>query len=65
MNVDGSKKQQLTHFNQPGFPEYEATPVIGVIPVWGGDGAQVLAYDPRGLQPWIVHFYGACGKWGT
>ena len=65
MNPDGSGKQQLTHFSEPGFPEYTSERSVAACSSWSPDGSklllsQILAgpnYPKR--QMWVVEFYQA------
>lgn len=63
MNADGSGLTQLTHFRQPGYPEYEKSG-IAANPQWSHDGRSVnLArlFFPD-YQFWDVVFEGPCGN---
>ena len=44
MNADGSGKVQLTHFNQPGQPEFIAGQAIAADLDWSPDGRRVVGY---------------------
>ncbi len=44
MNLDGSDKERLTHFNQPGFPESSPTKLIAADSAWSPDGQTIVAY---------------------
>jgi hypothetical protein len=61
MNRDGSDVRQLTHFKQPGYPEY--TSGIAANPVWNPDGrsANLLALVFPKYEYWDLSFVGACG----
>jgi len=42
MNADGSNAQQLTHFNEPGYPEYSGRRVIPAYLSWNENGDRIL-----------------------
>lgn len=42
MNADGSKKQQITHFNTPGYPECSGKRTIPEYISWSPDGKTIL-----------------------
>jgi Tol biopolymer transport system component len=44
MNADGSDKQRLTYFNQPGCPEGSAERLTAADSSWGPDGRHIVAY---------------------
>ena len=45
MDSDGSNKQQLTHFNEPGFPEsVSGASVIAADSSWNRDGTRLVAH---------------------
>lgn len=67
MNSDGSSKQQISHFNTPGYRDYSSTPSIAGGGSWSVDGTQA-----RGSQmlittyfsaptTWLYKFAGSCG----
>jgi len=43
MDPDGSNKTQLTHFNQPGYPEYTAERITAADNSWAPDGTRLVA----------------------
>ncbi|HDN97700.1 MAG TPA: hypothetical protein ENG68_00870 [bacterium] len=43
MNVDGSGKKKITHFNEPGYPEYTGERVIVSDNCWSPDGKKIAA----------------------
>ena len=43
MNVDGSGKKKITHFNEPGYPEYTGERVIVSDNCWSPDGRKIAA----------------------
>ena len=43
MNSDGSNKVKITHFNEPGYPEYISEPVIVSDNSWSPDGKKIVA----------------------
>jgi hypothetical protein len=67
MNADGSDVRQLTHFNTPGFPEYDQEKNAAGTPQWNADGSQVIINDlflgrryPE--RRWFkITFTGKCG----
>jgi Tol biopolymer transport system component len=44
MNVDGSGKERITYFNEPGTPEHIPGGVTAADVAWSPDGSQLLAY---------------------
>ena len=49
MNVDGSDKKQITHFNERGYPEYTGEQIIMSDISWSPDGKKIIAtiVNPR------------------
>ena len=43
MDADGSNKQRLSHFNEPGHNEYSGYPVITADSSWSPDGKKLVA----------------------
>jgi len=43
MDADGSNKQRLTYFNQPGHPDYIGRRAVVADSVWSPDGKKILA----------------------
>jgi len=43
MNLDGSEKRQVTHFNTPGYSEYRTYPTIVAACSWSPDGKRLAA----------------------
>jgi hypothetical protein len=64
MNRDGSGLIQLTHFREPGYPEYSRRGGIAANAVWSPDGrsANLLRYFFPNLEYWDVVFEGPCGN---
>ena len=62
MNRDGGGIVQLTHFRQPGYPEYPSG--IAANGVWSLDGrsANLAALVFPDYEYWDVTFRGACGR---
>jgi Tol biopolymer transport system component len=64
MNKDGSGLTQLTHFREPGYPEYSTKGGIAATPEWSHDGRSV--YLARLFFPdyeyWDIVFQGSCGR---
>lgn len=63
MNKDGSGLVQLTHFRQPGYPEYSKEGGIAASPVWSPDGRSAnlrRLFFPE-YEYWDVVFAGPCG----
>jgi Tol biopolymer transport system component len=63
VNKDGSGLQQLTHFNQPGYPEYSKNGSVAANGVWSPDGRSidVLSLHFPGYETWTIRFDGPCG----
>jgi len=70
MDTDGSNRQQLTHFNTPGFPEYTPEHSVAAVASWSPDGtrlaiSQFLVGDSfdkmEARRIWIITFQGECG----
>jgi uncharacterized protein (TIGR03437 family) len=63
MNKDGSNLTQLTHFRQPGYPEYSSAGGIASTAEWNPNGGTV--YLSRLFFPayeyWDLNFQGDCG----
>lgn len=67
MNADGSDKQQLTHFGQPGYAESTAERSIVGRSLWSADGTKILVnqllsgpHYPDVVE-WLLTFQGKCG----
>ncbi len=70
MDPDGSNWQQLTYFNQPGYPESTDEHSVAAVASWSPDGASLAvaqflvgpSYDSREARRlWIIQFQGRCG----
>jgi Tol biopolymer transport system component len=61
MNKDGSGFTQLTHFREPGYPEYPSG--IAANPEWAPDGgsASLGALIFPNYEYWDLVFQGPCG----
>jgi len=66
INPDGTGKVQLTHFNTPGYPEYDPKPGMAITPSFAPDGSKLaityqlaLTYPER--QLFVLGFAGSCG----
>jgi Tol biopolymer transport system component len=64
MNKDGSNLQQLTHFRQPGYPEYSEKGGIAATAEWNPDGrsADLSRLFFPNYEYWEITFQGACGN---
>ena len=62
MNRDGSGLAQLTHFREPGYPEYPSG--IAAVGTWNDDGrsAHLAALVFPDYEYWDVVFQGPCGR---
>ncbi len=49
MNADGSNKERLTYFNQPGCPGYTGDRIVMADNSWSPDGRRVVAYMQTNL----------------
>lgn len=70
MDPDGSNWQQITYFNQPGYPESTEEHSVAAVASWSPDGASLAVaqflvgpnYDSQAARRlWIVQFQGQCG----
>ena len=64
MNKDGSNLVQLTHFRQPGYPEYSDQGGIAATAEWSPDGQSAglsRLFFPN-YEDWDITFRGTCGK---
>ena len=63
IDENGSNLVQLTHFREPGHPEYSPK-ANAAVPGWSGDGRSVtlsrLIFP--GYDYWELSFEGACGN---
>jgi Tol biopolymer transport system component len=64
MNKDGSGLTQLTHFREPGYPEYSKKGGIAASFAWSHDGrsANLARLFFPDYEYWTVVFEGPCGK---
>jgi Tol biopolymer transport system component len=64
LNRDGSGLTQLTHFREPGYPEYSSKGGIAATPGWGYDGrsAHLSRLFFPNYEYWDVIFRGPCGR---
>ncbi len=64
MNKDGSNLQQISHFNQPGYPEYSLQGSVAANGEWGPGGSSVsaLALVLPNYNSWQITFEGSCGN---
>lgn len=64
MNKDGSGLEQLTHFREPGYPEYSESGGIAAVGAWRPDGRSInlarLFYPD--YEYWDIVFNGFCGR---
>jgi hypothetical protein len=64
MDADGSNVQQLTHFNQPGYPESLDAGTVAAVAGFTPDGRKLLATDQWAVGTQRLYqfdFNGACG----
>jgi Tol biopolymer transport system component len=64
MNRDGTGLTQLTHFHEPGHPEYSKRGGIAGAPEWSHDGRSVnlsQLFFPN-FEYWDIEFEGPCGR---
>lgn len=64
MNADGTDERQLTHFNQPGFPESNPHGSVAAVAFFKKDGRTLFAleqWDVGTQRLWEFEFNGACG----
>jgi Tol biopolymer transport system component len=64
INSDGSGLTQLTHFREPGYPEYSSKGGIAATPGWSYDGrsAHLSRLFFPNYEYWDVVFKGPCGR---
>ncbi len=64
MNKDGSGLVQLTHFREPGYPEFSREGGIAATPEWSHDGrsANLARLFFPNYEYWDVVFEGPCGR---
>jgi Tol biopolymer transport system component len=63
MNKDGSNLRQISHFNDPAYPEYSSGGNVAANAAWSPDGSSLSALDLRfpNYQSWQITFAGTCG----
>jgi Tol biopolymer transport system component len=64
INKDGTGLQQVTHYNSPGYPEYEKRGGLAANGDWHPDGRSISAqtlFLPN-TEPWTITFKGPCGN---
>jgi hypothetical protein len=65
MNSDGSRLQQLTHFNVPGYPESQRGNTVAALAGFTPNGSQlfavVMAPEFRKTN-WVITFEGRCDR---
>jgi Tol biopolymer transport system component len=64
MNKDGSNLQQISHFSQPGYPEYSMQGSVAANGEWSLDGKSISALSlvfPN-YKSWQINFTGSCGN---
>jgi len=63
MNSDGTGVQQLTHFNEPGYPESQPTGTVAAVASFLPDGVLFATVMKHGFGKtnWKIEFQGACG----
>lgn len=62
MDKDGSNLRQITHFNQPGFPEHSTASGVAANGQWSPDGSTISALNlffPK-YASWEIVFQGKC-----
>jgi hypothetical protein len=65
MDADGSHLQQITHFNEPGFPESQPKRTVAAVAGFSADGSDMFAtamYNAFTKTNWIITFDGPCGN---
>jgi len=62
MDIDGANLRQLTHFREPGHPEYHNG--IASTGHWNKEGTQILAHSLEfpDYHHWIIEHEGNCGN---
>ncbi|MGQ0827486.1 MAG: TolB family protein, partial [Bacteroidota bacterium] len=63
MNADGTGLQQLTHYNDPTYPEYSGGGVAAC-GYWSDDGSEFHCWELKFpyYNYWIIRFDGLCGN---
>lgn len=67
MDSNGERLQQITHFNEPGYPESQKKKTVAAFGVFAEDGTRmfmaVMSTDfSFGKMNWTVTFEGPCGR---
>jgi len=62
MDIDGNNLEQLTHFREPGFPEYHEG--IASTGYWNAEGDKIYAHSLEfpDYKHWIIEHTGNCGN---
>jgi Tol biopolymer transport system component len=63
MDKDGSNLRQISHFNQPGYPEFSYQGSVASNGTWNPDGKSISALNlffPN-VKGWDITFAGSCG----
>ena len=67
MDIDGKHLKQLTHFNQPGYPESSEEDSVAAVALFNADGSELIAAQlltgasfPNQIT-WRIKFAGRCG----
>lgn len=66
MDPDGTNRARLTHFNQPGHPDYTGANTLMNKHAWSPDGTQIVSgyyiHQRKEQKVFLVTFRGPCGK---
>lgn len=67
MNIDGENKVKLTHFNDPGYPEFPRGKFVVGDNTWSPNGDQIIfivwgGKETREQNLYLLTFEGPCGK---
>jgi hypothetical protein len=64
MDADGTHLQQVTHFNEPGYPESQPKHAIAAVAAFSPDGTELFGTvmsEGFGKSNWTITFEGSCG----
>ncbi|HUP57052.1 MAG TPA: hypothetical protein VM598_06345 [Bdellovibrionota bacterium] len=63
MNSDGTGLQPITHFNEPGYPEFRPEGGVAAVAYWRDDGSLFATVLEAGFRMtnWKIRFKGRCG----